>query len=275
MSTMRISVPVFLSLLLTNCGTYVPEIQEPPFGSAAQQELVQAIVTSVHCEVINAVVDLYEDAKTYPDLRPIARNMRTWGVQMALTLKTRENSTANPSGVWTPQSLLSFTLGASGTLSSEAIRTNILNFYYSVADLRRRGKCKTGVQPVDYPVTSLLIRSDLKFKQWLYDQLLTAATGETQVPVSTDSPLKQNVLSHEVSFEVVTTGGINPAWKLTEANFNQSGTFLQATRDRTHDLLITMGPGDNAGLTGAARDAHLAATIGGAIANHSQILQPR
>jgi hypothetical protein len=194
---------------------------------------------------------------------------------MALTLKTRENSTANPSGVWTPASLASFTLGASGTASSEAIRTNILNFYYSVADLRARGRCKTGVQPADFPVTSLLIQSDLKFGDWLYDRVTTAATGETQVPTDTNGPLKQNVLSHEVSFEVVTTGGINPAWKLTEANFNQSGTLLQATRDRTHDLLITMGPGNNAGLTGPARDAHLASTIGLAIANHSQNLQPR
>ena len=130
------------------------------------------------------------------------------------------------------------------------------------------------MQP-QYPVTSLLIQSDLKFKDWLYDQVTTAVTGETQVPVGTDTPVKQNVLSHEVSFEVVTTGGINPAWKLTEANFNQSGTFLQATRDRTHDLLITMGPGDNAGLKGAARDANLAASIGQSIANHSQSLQPR
>jgi hypothetical protein len=274
MSAIRISVPAVAGLLLASCGTYVPDIQEPPFGQVAQQQLVQAIVTSVHCEVINAVVDFYNDAKRYPDLRPIARNMSTWGVQMALTLKTRENSVANPTGVWAPNNLLSFTLGVSGTASSEAIRTNVLNFYYSVAELRQRGKCRTGVQP-QYPVTSLLIRSDLKFKDWLYDQLTTAVTGETQVPVHKDGKLGQNVLSHEVSFEVITTGGINPAWKLTEGAINQSGTFLQATRDRYHDLLITMGPGDNAGLTGAARDVDLAARIGQSISNRSQSLQPR
>jgi hypothetical protein len=266
MSAKRFAAPVLFSLLLTNCGTYVPDIQEPPFGRGAQQELVQAIVTSVHCEVINAVVSLYDDAKRYPDLRPMTQKMNTWGVQMALTLKTREMSTANPTAVWTPATIAGFTLGASATLSSEAIRTNILNFYYSVADLRRRGKCTTGRQPHS-PVTSLLIQSDLKFRDWLYDQIAPAATGEINLPVDTGGPLERNVLSHEVSFEVVTGGGINPAWILTEATINQGGTFLQATRDRTHSLLITMGPGNNAGLTGAARDAHLASSIGNAVAN--------
>jgi hypothetical protein len=116
----------------------------------------------------------------------------------------------------------------------------------------------------------LLIQSDLKFGDWLYDQVTTAVTGETSVPTLSSGPLKQNVLSHEVSFEVV-----SPAWKLIEANFTQSGTFLQATRDRTHDLLITMGPGDPAGLKGAAKDAHLAATIGLAVSNQLQSLRPR
>ncbi len=270
----RIAAPVLFSLLLTNCGTYVPEIQEPPFGQGAQQELVQAIVTSVHCEVINAVVSLYDHARRYDSLKPIARKMDTWGVQLALTLKTRENSTINPTGVWVPATLASFTLGATGTASSEAIRTNILNFYYSVADLRRRGKCTTGRQPRS-PVTSLLIQSDLKFRDWLYDQLAPAATGEIDLPVDKAGPLERNVLSHEVSFEVVTSGGINPAWTLTEATINQGGTFLQATRDRTHTLLITMGPGNNAGLMGAARDAHLASSIGLAVANQARRLQLR
>jgi hypothetical protein len=275
MSAIRTSLPVVASLLLAGCGTYVPEIQEPVVRGGAQQELVQAIVTSVHCEVANAIIDLYEDARRYPDtVGPIARKMSTWGLQMVLNLKTRENSTANPTGLWAPTNLLSFTLGVSGTASSEAIRINILNFYYSVAELRLRGRCKTGVQP-DAPVTSLLIQSDLKFKDWLYDQITTAVVGDTQVPIGTGGPLKQNVLSHEVSFEVVTTGGINPAWKLTEGTINQSGTFLQATRDRTHDLTITMGPGDNAGLKGAARDADLAARIGQSISNHAQGLQVR
>jgi hypothetical protein len=273
MSAKRFVTPVLFSLLLTNCGTYVPEIQEPPFGQGAQRELVQAIVTSVHCEVSNAIVDLYNDAKKYPDLiLPMTRKMETWGVQMALTLKTRENSVLNPAAAWTPTTLASFTLGASGTLSSEAIRTNILNFYYSVADLRRRGKCLTGQQP-EKPVTSLLIQNDLKFKDWLYDQMGPAVTNEVNLPVNTGGPLDRNVLSHEVSFEVVTSGGINPAWILTETTINQGTIFLQATRDRTHTLLITMGPGNNAGLTGAARDAYLASSIGLAVANQARRLR--
>ena len=55
---------------------------------------------------------------------------------------------------------------------------------------------------------------------------------------------KQNVLSHEVTFEVISSGNITPAWKLVRANFNQSGSFFTTSRDRKHDLIITFGPLD-------------------------------
>jgi len=41
-------------LTLTGCGTYVPEIQEIP-GDQRGEELIRAIVASIHCEIIGAV----------------------------------------------------------------------------------------------------------------------------------------------------------------------------------------------------------------------------
>jgi hypothetical protein len=68
---------------------------------------------------------------------------------------------------------------------------------------------------------------------------------------------------------VVTTGGITPAWKLVQVNFNQSGTLFEVSRLRTHDLLITLGPGDFKGLTAvAANNAHLASQIGLAVSTN-------
>jgi hypothetical protein len=125
-------------------------------------------------------------------------------------------------------------------------------------------------------VTSLLIQNDLKFGQWLYDQIGPVITDEVNLPVDKGGVFERNVLSHEVSFEVVTTGGIHPAWILTEGTINKGdGPFLQATRDRTHTLLITMGPGNNAGLTGAAKDVFLSQSIGLAVANQARRLQLR
>jgi hypothetical protein len=54
--------------------------------------------------------------------------------------------------------------------------------------------------------------------------------------------LKQNVLSHEIKFDITDTGNVTPGWKLTRVSLNQSGNLLSATRDRTNDLTITLGP---------------------------------
>ncbi len=45
---------LFTSVVLTGCGTFSPSLQE--FGDEAL--LVQSIVTSVHCDVANAVRDV-------------------------------------------------------------------------------------------------------------------------------------------------------------------------------------------------------------------------
>lgn len=164
-----------------------------------------------------------------------------------------------------------FTLGSSASLSADATRIDKVNFYYTVPQLYKRAPCARGVQPKNTSASSLLIQSDLKLSQWLQDQILPVATGEVSQPTSTSGIFKQNVLSHEVKFEVISTGSVTPGWKLVQVNFNQSGTFLMGTRDRIHDLVITFGPGNATGLTGvAALDSHLASEIGVAVATHLQ-----
>jgi hypothetical protein len=278
MSAMRWIVSVSAGLLVSGCGLSVPEIEDFPGGPPDGQVLIQAIVTSVHCEVADAVryvIDQdIQDAKQFHQ-KLSATWLYKWGAQIALTLTVEEKSVLNPTSVWTPLSPASaiFTLAGSGTLSADATRIDKVNFYYTVADLYKRAPCATGVQPKNTTASSLLIQSDLKLVQWLQDQVTPVATGEVNQPTSSSGIFKQNVLSHEVKFEVVSTGGITPAWKLVRANFNQSGTFFSGTRDRIHDLIITMGPGDSTGLTTeAANDAHLASQIGLAVSNNLKSL---
>jgi len=257
----------------------VPEIEEFPGGPPEGQALVEAIVTSVHCEVANAVRYVIDqdiaDAKQFHQRRA-ATWFYNWGAQVALTLTIKENSAANPNFVWTPPGTpkSTFTLGASATLSAAATRVDKANFYWTVAELYRRAPCATGVQPKNQTATSLLIQSDLKLKQWLQDQILPVATGEVTEPTSSKGPLGQNVIRHQVTFEVVSTGGLTPAWKLIPVNFNQSGTFLTASRDRTHDLIVTFGPGSGKGLSDPAINAHLAAQIGVAVSNSLRNVAP-
>jgi hypothetical protein len=274
MSTLRWLAP--FCLLLGGCGLYVPEIQDFPATPIQGQLLVQAIITSVHCEVANAVKEVRDRdkdaaARGLNHGKRSAKWLDNWGAQMALTLTVEEKSTLNPTAVWTPLNPSMFTLGGTGTLSSDATRIDKLNYYYTVQDLYRWPSCETGDQPPGVPATSLLIQSDLKLNEWLFDQLAPVGTMEINPPGSSGNIYKQNVLSHEVKFEVISTGGITPAWKLVRANFNQSGTFFAATRDRTHDLLITFGPIDptqkNGGLNRPAEDAHLASQVGLSVSN--------
>ena len=238
------AIPALLTAgLLTGCGTLVPEIRDFPNNTseAKNNELVQAIIRSIHCELEDAVTGVINaDAATAPSNRYFyASFLRQWGAQVGLTLQLEEKTIVSPSAVWLPASAPSsiFTLsgGVSGT--ADATRVDKVNFYYKVRDLYlgRNRKCIRDVNP---PSGSLLIQSDLKLAEWLDAMVNGVATGQVT------SVGKQNVLSHQITFEVTTSGNITPAWKLVRATFNQNGSLLTASRARKHDLVITFGPLD-------------------------------
>jgi hypothetical protein len=255
------------ALLLSGCGTYVPDTQDFPGNQGDQQLLVQYVVQSIYCEVANDISDLYDQSRQYPALAPVAKTLDTWGLQMTLSLKTEEKGTLNPTVLLTPpnpaNALFSFT--GAGTLTSDAIRTDKLYYYYRVKELKNH-HCQTGVQP-PAPVSSPLIQTNLKFGDWLYDVFVPTGNGVISLPTNPNGPLKTNVIYYEVSFEITTTGGLTPSWKFTHVTVNPTGTLATATRDRTHDLQITMGPGDNTGLKGTAAIAQQSGDIGLSVAN--------
>jgi hypothetical protein len=289
MSAVRWLVPVFASLLVGACGTYVPEIQEVSnlsetgqvLSVGTSQLLVQAIVDSIHCELRNAVTNVIDEDKSVAKLNPGGRRsaawLDKWVAQIGLTLTVEEKTSLNPAVLWSPLSPITsvFTLAGGGTLSSDATRIDKLGYLYTVRELYALGECPKDriVQNSKAPTGSLLIQSDLKLREWLFDQVFNVATGEYSVPTAITTPLKQNVLSHEVKFEVVTTGTLTPAWKLTRVTFNQTGTLFSATRDRTHDLVITFGPIDPAtkGLAGPAAAEYLASRIGSALGDNVKL----
>jgi hypothetical protein len=285
MSTVRgaSAIPFAVALVLGGCGTYVPEIQEFPATPLDGQQLVDNIAFNVTCEVRDAIIQLYHD---YPQ----GTFLDSWGAQITLNLSTEEKSSVNPTGNWTPPSPASalFNLGFSATGSADATRIDKISWFLAVPDLR--GKIPCGDRR---PKGIFLLQSDLKLKEWLYDAVdMNNSRYVNLVSDTPDGPFKQNVLSHEVKFEVQTMGGLVPGWKLARVSINQSGTGLSATRDRTHDLTITFGPvaeqktavvdkkgnvkKNTKGQTifvityapiGPATDAHLASEIGLAVAN--------
>ncbi|MBY5883965.1 hypothetical protein HFN46_33185 [Rhizobium leguminosarum] len=69
----------------------------------------------------------------------------------------------------------------------------------------------------------------------------------------------KNVLTQTVSIKEKVSGDVTPKWEFTTRNVNPSGTFLTASRERTHQLVFTFGPmaPDKRQLTPLAEQFHL------------------
>jgi hypothetical protein len=88
------------------------------------------------------------------------------------------------------------------------------------------------------------IQGNLKQFDWLNASMIAIDNNNFPAPANQNGPLKTNVLSQEVKFDVISTGTVSPGWKLTTATVNQSENLLSATRDRTQDLSVIFGPMD-------------------------------
>jgi hypothetical protein len=236
MCKIRWVVALCASLSLTGCGLFLPEIQD--FGDKVTgQQLVESIAYNVTCEVQDAIDQIYNN----PDHPRKSTFLDTWGVQIGLSLQVEEKSSVNPVFTWLPPSPASavFSLAGGGTLSADATRQDKLNSYYLVSNIRALGPC----DPATRPGGLLLMQSDLGLEEWLRANVTAADTGVIQYATDySDGPLKTNVLSHEIKFDITNNGNITPGWKLKRVSVNQSGNLLSATRDRTNDLTITLGP---------------------------------
>jgi hypothetical protein len=265
-------------LILAGCGTYVPNIQENPWASDPNR-LVEAIVQSIHCEMKDAVVFVRKQDEENHRLNP-EQGLATdwlfygWGAQIQLTLTTEELSGLGPSGSYSPNI---FTLLGGANVSSDATRQDILNYYYTVKQLYGNGnKCTQTLRNNidDHPVGSLLIQSDLKLREWLLSVVLGAATNEITIAIpgnAKNSANAKNAISHDVKFQVITSGNITPTWKLALATINPTAPLATASRTRTHELLITFGPNDpttnSLGVNTPAANTFLAQQVGSAISN--------
>jgi len=261
---------VLVALLLVGCGTYVPSLEEFAADPTAEAQLVQAILTNIKCELRDAIYTFDHPDPASSFTRPTPTYIDKWGVITNLALTIAEKSAANPTAELLPVSpasaVFTATLGVSG--SAEATRTDKIQSFITIAELRalnQRGKCDPRLRGGPF-----LLQNDLKLSHWLTAALVGNATGV--VNFSTFTP-KDSVLTHDVKFEIVTSGDLTPQWKLVRANINTNGTFLSATRDRTHQLTLTLGPTDEKFITKPSRqlsDAALTQAIGNAVATSSR-----
>jgi len=275
---------------LTGCGTYVPEIKEVWDGPEGTKQIEFEIKNRIYCELGKAVRELNDEytvrSRSGPgqplQTTPLFPN--EWGAQVSISLQIDEGSTLSPgvalnkvlpnvftpfpSGtVMTPQS---FSLGWGGTLSSTATRIDKFDYYWPVSDLiSKPTKASTchgvndpfrmrGVEPAS---SSPFILSDLRIKEWLDGAMYTNRAIPSLGAASGAGAKKPDVISMEIKFVIVSSGNVSPTWKLVRVSANTGNSPLFAAgRTRTHDLIITVGPNDE-----AAKNSHFASQLGRAV----------
>jgi hypothetical protein len=72
-----------------------------------------------------------------------------------------------------------------------------------------------------------------------------------------------DTISIEIKFVIVSNGNVTPTWKLVRVSANTgSAPLFSVGRTRTHDVIITIGPNNQ-----ATANTHLASQIGNAVSN--------
>jgi hypothetical protein len=259
---------VALFLMLSGCGTYVPQVQEVwdtsqiPILTAGGQ-LEYRIKEKVYCEIVQAV-------NANQDIMPA-----NWGVQVTLDLQVDETAALNPgvSFIKPLKATETFTLGLGATVSSQGTREDKFGNYWNVDKLKNfnGGTCQQDRD--NWHGSSLLLESQLGISQWLSDQLaMNRALPSSALSSKSDPTFKQDVLSYHVKFIVISSGNVTPTWKLVRlATGNGSLPLASANRTRTHDLLITFGPAFKPGGANVALSSHNAQEIGIAVSNGSRL----
>ena len=286
--------------VLAGCGVTVPAINEPwetevtfpghsePYSATAQIEF--QINERIYCDLSKAVINAEAHPYTDEKGRKYLPLPMDWGASVAVTLEVDEFTALNPGVsfnevfrnaihqfgpasvpsniVSTPQS---FNLGFGATLSSTASRIDKFNPYYPIADLSKPlskdSSClpeyeafhRAGITPASS--SPFIFESELGIKEWLRD----ATVAYNLIPSGTGGVPP---LSYEIRFVIVSSGNINPTWKLVKWSANTGNTpFFSTGRIRTHDLIITIGPKSQ-----STQNTHLASQIASGVASANKAL---
>jgi hypothetical protein len=239
-----------------------------------------------------------------------------WAAQVTLTLTVNEKTTLSPGvtlntilpnavttfpngNVTSPQSVnVSFGVGG----SADATRKAVVSWYIDFRDFTKdkaklaqarlvRDRLYAEARAAGSPVIAslcndrngVLIEGDIKFREWLYMMVTPAfvqdgVTGDFVQNLKNEIKVgKKDVLQDQITFVMQYNGNVTPSWKLLRVSANPSGTFFNAQRTRTQDLVITLGPAPNdvkAAAVQKAQNEALASAIGIAVANALRGGQP-
>jgi len=219
----------------------------------------------VYCEILEAVVNARSE-----NYLP-----KGWAVQVTLDLQADETGAFNPGATFISplRGTDTFSLGLGGTLSSQGTREDKFGVYWNLDKLTNvKGTLCDQKQHEDG--SSLLLQSDLKIKEWLFDALyVDYYTPSSELTKNADGAFKQEYLSYHVKFVVISSGTATPTWKLARfTSGNGTLPLFGLNRTRTHDLLMTFGPAYKPGSPNFAINSHTIQEFGTAASNGNRAI---
>jgi len=266
--TASVCTVAVICVIQSSCGTYIPSQRDWPNGSSRLvEDMNSTLVRSVVCELSYAVTLAVENdldqARKRPSLKAYGSFLADWGVEVATDLTVTENSTIAPGFSWTPDKPISIAAGVGAEATST--NDNKYNIFYPLSALYRPDVFKLGTttrpcrDPKGNKEGSPLVDIDLRILPLLESRIQVVQLGFAGDPKAMEVLGVKNVLTQTVSIKEKVSGDVTPKWEFTTRNVNPTGTFLSASRERTHQLVFTFGPmaPGNRQLTPLAEQFHL------------------
>jgi hypothetical protein len=245
----------------------VPEFQEFWATSTDAQQKVQMVVAQTKCELTRAVqyivrADIDFSREGVNGGKRHLRWLANWGADLAFIFTVEEKSTLAPNiafnkllpnvvtafpGAGTTTTPQSYSTGIGASLSSDAFRQQKIHVFYKFSDLigpESQLESKDAIfkrQCLTKDANgSLFLESDLKILEWL-TTIETLQLNEQANFALPDSFAKDGAISDEIKFEIVSSGSVTPMWKLALISADTASSLYTGSRDRTQDLIITIG----------------------------------
>jgi hypothetical protein len=258
MSVFRSGLSLLAAVSLAGCGTRVPDMQLFDHSEDAEGNAENVIVTNVVCELRLGVAKALHDFDMAGGRHNDVSWLAGWGATVTLKITVDEKGAFNPSltpNVVFPNAVSTFSHGGNVTTgqgftlpigiatSADATRVETIAFTYSFKDLLAQ---ETEIEK-NYPNAhdcsenehGQFIDSDLKIGDFIHDKMYVASVPGTTNPAGKASPY--SVFNYEVTF-VASFGGVGtPTWKFLRVSVDPTAPLLSASRQKTDDLVITLG----------------------------------
>jgi hypothetical protein len=284
---------VFTSCVFSGCGLRTPELELGGEKTDRVGITLNHIVNEVRCELIHGVVRALavdDDLAEHQPFKSVPKLgwLEDWSALATITMTAEEISSLSPGVLFTspmensitkfPNGAVtngqSFSLAANYSVTADGIRTEKVNFFFVFKDyIEKVPRDKNTILSIPCEHQGdVLLESNLRLDDWIQEAVFPAYNATIRTPEGYTRPI--SVMSHEVNFVVKQTGNITPSWKLIPVSANQGSLpFFQAQRNRTDDLLITLGAtaATDAGKKVPAApsnevvNSHLASEIGAAV----------